>query len=299
MLKSYTENQLNEVKYGIRDERFDTKIKDILKIGGLKDAIISKIYDENKSEWYKVFTHKSVDFDNNYEYYECLGDSVVNHSIIEILNYRFPHFNCTEGVRLITRLKINLVSKKVLSDFSKELGFWDFISATFEIKLTKMKPVLEDVFEGFMGLLSILMDRLCSKDKDNVQVGAGYRVCFNIIRNIISKYPICGNLPGENGVQIGLLDYNLCVDFKTQLKEIFDKRDINEKYGKLKYQSIRDNNFSHTSIKTTSGISLGTGIACLKPDSEQIAAKDALQFLKKYKIYTVMNDSYKKFCYLE
>jgi len=295
MLKSYTEEQLNEVIYGIRDERFDRKVKSIIKLGGLKDHLVEKIYEENKAEWVNVFTHKSVDYDNNYEYYECLGDSIVNHSVIEILNYRFPQFKCTEGVRLITRLKINLVSKKVLSDFAKELDFWDFISATFEVKLTKMKPVLEDVFEAFFGLLSMLMDNLCSKDK--IQVGAGYRICFNIIRKILNKYPICGVLPNEEGIQEGKLDYDLLVDFKTQLKEIFDQREINEKYGRLKYSSIRDETHSHTTIMTTQGIQLGTGTACLKPDSEQNAAKNAMGFLKKYGIHRKMNDSYKKFCY--
>ncbi len=295
MLKSYTEEQLNNVIYGIRDERFDRKVKSIIKLGGLKDHLVEKIYEENKAEWINVFTHKSVDYENNYEYYECLGDSVVNHSVIEILNYRFPQFKCTAGVRLITRLKINLVSKKVLSDFAKELDCWDFISATFEVKLTKMKPVLEDVFEAFFGLLSMLMDNLCSKDK--IQVGAGYRICFNIIRKILNKYPICGVLPNEEGIQEGKLDYDLLVDFKTQLKEIFDQRDINEKYGRLKYSSIRGDTHSHTTITTTQGIQLGTGTACLKPDSEQNASKNAMLFLKKYGVHRKMNDSYKKFCY--
>jgi len=297
MLKStYTDEQLNKVIQGIRDYRFDNKIKSLIKLGGLKDHLVEKIYEDNKSDWVKVFTHKSVDYDNNYEYFECLGDSIVNHSIIEIMNYRFPQFKCTEGVALITRLKINLVSKKVLSDLAKDLKFWDFISATFEVKLTKMKPVLEDVFEAFFGLLSMLMDNMCSKD-DKIQVGAGYRICFNIIRNVLNKYPICGILPNDDGIQKGKLDFNLLVDFKTQLKEIFDQRENNEKYGRLKYSFIRDELHGHTTITTTTGIKLGTGKASLKPDSEQNAAKNALEFLKKYGVYRKMNDSYKKFCY--
>lgn len=298
MLKKYTEEQLNKVIPGIRDERFDNKIKSLIKLGGLKDHLVEEIYEENKSEWVNVFTHKSVDYTNNYEYYECLGDPIVNHAIIDILNHRFPQFKCTEGVRMITRLKINLVSKKVLSDFSKCLDFWDFISATFEIKLTKMKPVLEDVFEAFFGLLSILMDNKCTKNKDRIQVGAGYRICFNIIKDILDKYPICGSLPNPmNGIQSGKLKYDLLVDFKTQLKEIFDKKDVNENYGKLKWRTIRDELYSHTEIYTTLNIKLGTGTGSLKPDSEQKASKDALNFIKQYGIYRQMNDSYKKFCY--
>jgi hypothetical protein len=141
----------------------------------------------------------------------------------------------------------------------------------------------------------MLMDDMCSKDK--IQVGAGYRICFNIIRNVLNKYPICGILPNDDGVQAGKLDFNLLVDYKTQLKEIFDQRENNEKYGRLKYSFIRDELHGHTTITTTTGIKLGTGKASLKPDSEQNAAKNALAFLKKYGVNRKMNDSYKKFCY--
>lgn len=294
-----SEEESQEIYYGNRGKELDKKIKEILLMGKLKKESIKLVYnDANKNEWFKVFTHKSADSENCYEYYECLGDSVVNHAVIDSINYRFPQFNCIEGVRLITRLKINLVSKKVLSEWAESLGLWKFVSATKEIRMSKMKPTLEDVLEAFFGLLSLTIDGLGKRSNGLIQLGGGYRICFNIIRHILNRYPICGVLPDENGIQVGKLNYDLLVDFKTQLKELFDLKEINERFGKLKYISKRNDLISETTIYTSiTNTLLGQGTAALQAESQQEASKRALKYMRKMGYTREMNLYYKKFCY--
>ena len=300
-----TDVQLQEVYNGERGEAFDRLILSLLRKGKLSKAMTKKVYD--KELFSQMFTHRSVNEQLNYEFHEFLGDLVVNKSIGQYLSRRFPQLRCPEGVRVITRLKINLVSKKVLAEVAESLGFWDFISATMEYRMTKKKPMMEDVFEAIMGMIEQQIDEKCCKpDKEGrVTSGGGYKVCYNIIQTILDTYPICGGLPGADGVQVGLLDYLLLVDPKTRLKELFDSRKT--ELGKVKYRSERDGRLCHTTVFAENGQSnrgmrfsqpmrLGTGTAALQADSQQAAATMGLAFLKKQGITKAMPPFYQKFC---
>lgn len=300
-----TDVQLQEVYNGERGEAFDRLILSLLRKGKLSTAMTKKVYD--KELFSQMFTHRSVNEQLNYEFHEFLGDLVVNKSIGQYLSRRFPQLRCPEGVRVITRLKINLVSKKVLAEVAESLGFWDFISATMEYRMTKKKPMMEDCFEAIMGMIEQQIDEKCCKlDKSGrVTSGGGYKVCYNIIQTILDTYPICGGLPGADGVQAGLLDYLLLVDPKTRLKELFDSRKT--ELGKVKYRSERDGRLCHTTVFAENGQSsrgmrfsqpmqLGTGTAALQADSQQAAAKMGLTFLKKQGITKAMPPFYQKFC---
>jgi hypothetical protein len=297
-----TEEELQEEYIGDRGSSFDSLILSLLKKGKLSRSKISQVYD--KDLFSQIFTHPSIS-EQNYEYYEFLGDLVVNKSIGQYLSRRFPQLRCPQGVRVLTRLKINLVSKKVLAEFAESLGFCDFISATMEYRMTKKKPMLEDCFEAFMGAVEQQIDEKCaSRDKkDRPTSGGGYRICYNIIQNILDTYPICGGLPDQNGIQQGRLVYSDLVDAKTRLKELFDFHRVD--LGKVKYISERDGTLCHTHIiserytkkdRTTGqhiqyGIKLnsmaalsqpyGSGTAALQADSHQAAAANALVYFKR------------------
>lgn len=300
-----TDVQLQEVYNGERGEAFDQLILSLLRKGKLSKAMKKKVYD--KELFSQMFTHRSVNEEINYEFHEFLGDLVVNKSIGQYLSRRFPQLRCPAGVRVITRLKINLVSKKVLAEVADSLGFWDFITGTMEYRTTKKKSMLEDVFEAIMGMIEQQIDEKCCKpDKEGrVTSGGGYKVCYNIIQTILDTYPICGGLPGADGVQVGLLDYLLLVDPKTRLKELFDSRKT--ELGKVKYRSERDGRLCHTTVFAENGQSnrgmrfsqpmrLGTGTAALQADSQQAAATMGLAFLKKQGITKAMPPFYQKFC---
>ena len=94
------------------------------------------------------------------------------------ISRRFPRLDCPEGVKVIARLKINLVSKKSFAEFGNVLGFWKFISADQETRENKMKPTLEDVFEAFVGAMSEDLG------KDHCD---GYRICYGFIVKIFER----------------------------------------------------------------------------------------------------------------
>ena len=304
---SYTEltdEQLHEEYLGDRGTSFDQTMLSLLRMGKLSSKLQSVVFD--KELFSKAFDHPSISSEN-YEFYEILGDAVVNKSIVQYLARRFPQLQCHEGVRVLARLKINLVSKRVLAEFADSLGFWPFISATAEFRLTKKKPMLEDCFEAVMGLIEKQIDEKCCKmDKDGRPTsGGGYRVCYAIIQNILDSYRICGGLPAKMGIQVGKLKYKELVDPKTRLKELFDLKEHREQLGKLKYISNRDGQLCHTTVYARGGQhrrtqgdgwSLGQGTAALQADSQQAAAKVALTVLKTRGYSRALPAYYAKFC---
>ena len=63
------------------------------------------IYD--KDLFSQIFTHPSIS-EQNYEYYEFLGDLVVNKSIGQYLSRRFPQLRCPHTIAIYTILLASL-----------------------------------------------------------------------------------------------------------------------------------------------------------------------------------------------
>ena len=97
---------------GTRGEDFKNFLKSILIISKIKKTYIDTIVDEYINEYQIAFTHKDYDSINNYEFFELLGDGTCNKSISWYLSKRFPILNNSNGVKVLARLRINLVSGK-------------------------------------------------------------------------------------------------------------------------------------------------------------------------------------------
>ena len=140
---------------------------------------------------------------------------------------------------------------------------------------------------------------LIEKKVDRIVFCGGFRICYNIVASCLDNIEICGGRPGKNGVQSGMLVYKELVDAKTRLKELFDVN--RENLGKLKYESERVENLSH-SIVSISGGKCGNGYiskrctAALKADSQQLAAQSALEHLEGMGIKRGVPRGYDKFC---
>lgn len=262
---------------GIRGELFTEFLYEILTLTNLKDEYLAVLLDKSALELYdKVFTHKTADQNNNYEFLEFVGDTTLNKAIAWYLARRFPQLNCASGVKVLTRMKINLISKRSFASFAKKLCFWSFISADSETRETRMEKTLEDVFEAFFGATELLID-------DRIRLGAGYHVCYNIISSLLDDTEIS-------------LDYELLFDAKTRLKEIFDffQADI----GTLKYQTQKVDRLHHVSVYRIFGkqkICIGTGKAPLKSDAQQVAAEAGIRTLRKQKFVKPISNDYFKF----
>lgn len=187
----------NPIIHGIRGKDFASLIINLLKRGKLKKEYIVKILkDGGLEEYEKVFTSKKADENNNYEFYEFLGDLIANTTILWWMARKFPELRKASAVRILARMKITYGSKKVFSVISeKQLGFWDFITARQDERDTQKKSLLEDVLEGFLGLTNELID-------SKIHMGAGYAICYNIIESLLDenmKLPI-----GKQFVEIAL-----------------------------------------------------------------------------------------------
>ena len=209
-----------------------------------------------------AFTHPTIDEENNYEFYEMMGDATANCCIVWYINRCFPQLHCPGGVKMIARLKINLVSKRQFGDIGIKLGLWPFVSATTDVKSTKMKQTLEDVFEAIIGVTQTLID-------NRIKQGAGHTICYNIIESIYNEM-----------VQPISLKYEHLFDAKTRLKETFDFPDFKHRLTSLKYTCQKNieermNYVTITACIDGRPVEIGKGTGPLKPTAEQHAASDA------------------------
>lgn len=274
------------IYYGPRDDSFLQVIVKVLEKGKLKKKYIDMLTDEEGMELYsQIFTHSSADPENNYEYYETLGDVTANKCITWYFSKRFPQINCPKGVKILARLKIVYASKEVFAPIGEKLGFWPFITASNEIRSTDMRPCLEDVLEAFIGATEYLIDKKIGRN------GVGYAIVYDIIASIYNEMPIS-------------LEYEKLVDPKTILKEVFDyfkrSRTGLPPIGDLKYQNIRDAEHGfHTSkvLRLFDGrpFILGEGKERLQIDAEQAAARQALPKLKQMGYFKPVPEEYSMF----
>ena len=272
-----------EIYSGDRGINFENMLRNILKKGKLKKEYIDQIIKNGIPLYSQAFTHPTADENNNYEPLEFLGDSIVNCVIVWYLSRRFPQLNCQDGVKILARLKINLVSKKVFANFGSELDFWKYVSADKETRDTKMKKTLEDVFEAFFGATQKLID-------SEIRMGVGYSICYNIIQNLFENMQIS-------------LKYEDLYDPKTRLKEVFDF--FKDKIGQVKYENERVERIQYVKVYRLytdergkkQKILLGQGSAALKPDAVQKAASRAIEYLNREgKFIKEVPEIYKKLC---
>jgi dsRNA-specific ribonuclease len=265
---------------GNRGVAFKKLITGLLKKGNIKQKYIDILTTPESMEAYAAaFTSEQVDDTNNYQVYEQLGDLTGNKFIVWYIYKRFPQLKCAEGVKVAARLRINLGSKNSFCSIAEDNGFWDFISATNELRQRKKKPLLEDVFEAFLGATETLLD-------EHTRIGVGYACVYKILGAIFDEMPIS-------------LRYEDLYDAKTRLKELFDIHA--DKLGPLRYEEKREELVAYSMIYRLDGakydtrpdgtvnmnsivgrynkVLIGKGSAALKADAEQVAAADALKNL--------------------
>lgn len=261
---------MTTIYHGPRNETFCELIKKLLECGSVKRKYIKLLTsEENMKVYANVFTHKSADSENNYELYEILGDSTLNKAIVWYIIKRFPMLKKSQYVPVISRLKINLVSKKSFSALASDLDLWTFISAEESIRATKMKLVLDDVFEGFFGATEMLLDTF-------VEHGVGYVTCLDIVSAMFDRVEIS-------------LKYEDVYDSKTRLKELIDKYRF--EIGNFVYEEtpVADCGMVQSSVVLTrlNGMkeTIGFGKAFLKQDAQQKASQYALETLNRRGVF--------------
>lgn len=284
---------------GSRGSDFKALISSLLRKGGLKSKYIKMLTDPEAMKIYGcAFTSELVDPDNNYQVLEQVGDLSGNKFIVNYMYERFPQLDCAEGVKVVARLRINYGAKESFCEIARKLGFWEFISATNDLRQRKMKPLLEDVFEAFLGATERILDR-------RKRVGIGYAIVHDILTSIFNEMHIS-------------LRYEDLYDAKTRLKELFDMHESS--LGPLVYkEQKRDMITFSTAYRVQGGkyvekvdahgnvsvnkksilggkyVKIGEGSAALKADAQQNAATAALETLNKQGWFKPVPAVYQKF----
>lgn len=271
-MRAATTTTPSEIYSAPRDETFRCFLFNVLSLAMSKNQI-DKLLDPYGMHYYaKAFTHKSADPVNNYEFYEFMGDSIVNKAIVSYLPRRFKQLECPEGVVILSRLKIKLVSKTALASKAESLMFWEFISAETDIRKNRKNVLLEDTFEAFFGVTEKLVNE---KFLDLI----GYSFCYTIISKIMDTTYIS-------------LKYEDLFDSKTRLKELFDHF---SSLGKFEYKSEVRNKVHYVNVVWKNKI-VGSGQAALKINAEQLASSNALIFFSRSGYSKPIPEAFQRLC---
>lgn len=256
------EQSTYRVYNGSRGNDFKACLRSVLERASLKEKYIELLLSPEGMEIYNTaFTSSSADEENNYEVFEQLGDLSANKFINWYMYRRFPQLNCPQGVKVVARLRINYGSKQSFWKISQGLGFWDFITASEDERSSKMKPLLEDTLESFIGATEYFLD-------SKIRLGVGYAIVYDILASIFDCMPIS-------------LKYTDLYDEKTRLKELFD---YFKNLGVLKYKETKIDMITTSTVYYIAGgqtVVIGQGSASLKTDAQKAAAAQGLRTLEK------------------
>lgn len=274
---------INPIYLGTRGAPFKSLITGLLTKGNISPKYMKALTDNDSMRKYEQsFTATSADATNNYEMFEQLGDLYANSFIVWYAYRRFPQLVCPNGVKVVARLRINYGAKQSFHNIADKLGFWPFISASYEQRGKNKKSLLEDTLESFCGVTAYIIDK-------RTRPGVGYAIVYDILASIFDDIPIS-------------LEYEDLYDPKTRLKETFDK--FRADLGNVDYT------FEYTDMYTTATawklphkkapretwVAIGTGRASGQKDAEQKASLEGLETLKANGFFKEPPPEYKFFC---
>lgn len=267
--------------HGKRDSSFTDMIRNVLLLGLSAKKIDLLLNLDGIRMFSTAFTHKSVNDNDNYEFWETLGDSTLNKCVLWYISRRFPQINCPAGSDLLTRLKIKIIKSDSFSNIADSIGFWPFVSVDQTLRVNEKQSILEDVCEAFFGVLEFLIDK-------HIGLGYGYSVCYTILSELLDRRKI-------------VLSYNEIVDFKTQVKEVFDA--FKNIIGTIKYINRPDTtNSSKVYVLVQQALpsgmtsKLAESIGNRLDETEQDAAKKALENLRSQGYSKNVPPEYLMFC---
>lgn len=183
----------------------------------IKQSTYDKIFDTQES-WKvlrQAFVHKSLAM-LNYELLEFEGDVVLNLVVVEYIRTKFPDI---VSVKWNTRIKHNLISKKILAEIAVKHGFFENIAYSGELcdrieryeDPTDCREYLdmnEDTVEALCGAITRIFN------KHTKVKGVGYNACYNLISSMLDEIDIP-------------ITYKEVFDAKSRMKELFDAKGWN------------------------------------------------------------------------
>jgi dsRNA-specific ribonuclease len=298
-MSSYKNNGL---RIGIRGDKFDRFITGLLteSISALDIDVLKTLTTlESMKEFSNAFTSKFIDWNNNYEIYEQLGDLSCNKFVVDFIYKKYPSLKTSSNIKISSRLKFLLVSKDTFSNIANELGFEPYISATNEQFATKRKDLLEDCFEAFIGCVESIVD-------SKYPIGYGYRIVYNILKPIFSKISIPHTYEGLVDSNTRYSELTMFIQKDYDIPNLFKmtsvlQGDINLSTITLSTQIFSKNPSLKNKIEnilrldTRYPIVIGKGFSSMKDESIRLASADAILTLGKLGFTKSVPTEYQEF----
>ena len=181
---------------------------------------------------------------------EYLGDAVIETVVSDILYHHFPKKK--EGFLTSTRSKI--VQRSSLNRLAKETGLVELVQST-HINHTHNSFISGNAFEAFVG--AIYLDR-------------GYTYCYRFFEErLIGKYINLDKVSKEDD------------NHKSKLIEWSQKTQYQIDFELIDENIVGTNSPTFRTRVCIEGIEVGMGFGYSKKESQQQAAKEALQHIRK------------------
>ena len=213
-------------------------------------------YPKNVQLYEQAFIHRSSSIETedgrwtNNERLEFLGDAILNAIVADIIFRKFP--NRREGFMTNTRSKI--VQRESLNQLAIEMGI-NKLMVLSRKATSHNNYIYGNAFEALVG--AVYMDQ-------------GYKKCFEFIETkVIDRYIFLEKIARKE------------VNFKSQLIEWSQKNKLEIAFELLETFADEGKNPVFQSSVTLMGMSLGKGIGYTKKESQQLAAKTAINRIRK------------------
>lgn len=176
--------QTGELIHGIRGNEFTTFLKELFKKGDIKDKYLKCLSSKRSLVIFnQIFTHKSYDPNNNYEFYESLGDSTYGKILLWWFAKKYHKINRPEHSEIMGRIKIMYAARKTLHLIGEKMGLWKYISMN-KSESSSIKKITEDVVESLIAGIELILDR------EYMIVGVGYNAVYNILTYYLNELNI-------------------------------------------------------------------------------------------------------------
>lgn len=187
----------------------------------------------------------------NNERLEFLGDAILDAVVGDVVFRRFE--GKKEG--FLTNARSKIVQRETLNKVAMEIGLHKLIKYSVHSNNSHNSNMYGNAFEALIG--AIYLDR-------------GYDCCMQfMLHRILDKY-----------VSVDSMAYKE-VNFKSKLIEWTQKNKVDISFELLEQGSENDGTPTFSSQVFLQGIQCGTGKGYSKKESQQLAAKETLELLKK------------------
>lgn len=173
---------------------FQTFIKHIILYRcRLKKETYHKYFDTARGQEIltQAFTHESMSKTQNYEYFEFLGDALLNTCTAEYLvkNYK----NITTPA-FLTRIKHTLISNESFKKLAAKYNFFDYCNISNELKNEFASYEIPKEHKEYIKINGDLIESLCGAINfiltENMPTGVGYAAVYNLVSSFLNEIEI-------------------------------------------------------------------------------------------------------------